>query len=252
MTRRIPAACWAIAALAVVGAAQAAPSKISLVWNAPEQECPSAAQVARATLELVEQGGTKRRSRPPPIRDAFTDGATPEPIPAQSSKVGVGVELSGIADSGTLPAAAMGVQAAGRWHLGLATLEGHGAWWPGTSATMYDRPSIGGDFHLVAAGMAGCLAARTVGVSACFGPEIDHMTGKGSGVSQPGTGSASWVGALFALRGEVPITSWLSIMLQAGAMVPLQRHEFEIEGVGLVHRPASVAARAGLGFVLDL
>jgi len=311
-TRGMVAACSAVPILSFAWAANAGPSKLSLTWNAPEQLCPSPAQVARDALELVGPGEsrirkaeatatvtqaedgswkvelvteidghkgtrtldartceeladatslivalmidpqTKRRSRPPPIRDALTGSPSQQQAPVGPSKVGVGIELSGIADSGTLPAAAMGLQAAGRWHLGPATLEAHGAWWPGTTATMSDRPSIGGDFRLVAAGVLACLSARSAGVSACFGPEVDHMTGKGNGVSSPGTGAATWVGPLVALRGEVPLTSWLSILLQAGAMVPLQRPEFVIEGAGVVHRPAPVAARASLGLVLEL
>lgn len=299
--------------LSLAGAANADSSKISLVWNAPEQDCPSPAQVAREALELVGRGAsrvhkveaaatvsqsedgawkvelvteidghkgtrtidaptcrqladatalivaimidpdTKRGPRPPPIRDAFLAGDTGQkPLAEPAAKAGVGLELGGIADAGTLPASSLGVQAAARWHLGLATLEAHGAWWPGTSATLYERPSVGGDFSLVAAGLLGCLSTQTLGVSACFGPELDHMTGEGKGVTDPGQGSATWMGVLGAVRADVPITSRLSLALQAGAMVPLQRHEFVIEGAGVVHRPAPVAARVGLGLVLEL
>jgi hypothetical protein len=71
-------------------------------------------------------------------------------------------------------------------------------------------------------------------------------------VSSPRVGEKSWLSLLGGLRSALRLTGRLWLEASAEAVLPTQRERFELDHVGLVHRPSALIARASLGFGLTL
>jgi hypothetical protein len=193
----------------------------------------------------------------PPLVSDVAPSALPR---AESAALEPSVTALLVADSGSLPSpalgAALGVRLAGAsWHLellGTLWFEQH------TELSPSSLPGAGADVTLTTGALLGCAdpfgaGARALGVSLCAGWEMGRLSGTGSGVKSPREASALWLAPslqlAFAYR--FPGTR-LSLNVLAGGAMPLDRNEFVLDGLGTVHQPASLAARAALGLSIAL
>jgi hypothetical protein len=162
-------------------------------------------------------------------------------------------------DTGTFDSPNVGLGGAfaltpGRWRLEVGA-----EYWLTQTITMPPAPpnlSRGGKLDLFTVGIAGCYALvrdeRTrIDLMPCTGAEVGLFEGSAFGVSEPGSGATTWsafkVGALGAWRVVGP----LGLRLDLDAIVPFSRPTFVIGGVnGIVHRPAPLSGRAGVGVEL--
>ncbi len=152
------------------------------------------------------------------------------------------------ADVGSLPKASLGAGAGlalwqGRWTMTASAQ----AWLPRQAST--NLAGVGGEIGLWTGELRGCTAVLQFGGHAdvCLGAEAGAMDGVAVGLARPGRARGLWIAGLagFAVR---PTTSGLFgawIGLDVG--VPLTVPTYVIVGLGEVHRPWPVFARASMG-----
>jgi hypothetical protein len=195
-------------------------------------------------------------SAPPPVLNDVAPGPPkPEPTAIQPS-----VAALLVADAGSLPSAALGAAlgvrlGAASWHLELL-----GTLWFEQHSELHasSLPGAGADVNLATGALLGCVdpfatGARALGLSLCAGWEMGRLSGTGTGVNRPRDARALWVAPSLqlALAYRFPDTR-LSLNAIAGGAMPLDRDEFVLDGLGTVHQPASLAARAALGISIAL
>ena len=160
----------------------------------------------------------------------------------------VALRAGGAGESGTLPRAAAGVEAALSVWRSRYGLELSGAYWPERAA----RPDGGGPGALVGLWTSGARGCRAVSLAAvCAGGELGRMTGRGMDLPDQRVGSAWWG----ALSGSVWVRRSVGrAAIYAGieGLVPVTRPRFQLDDDTLLYRPAALAARAMLGVELML
>lgn len=126
-------------------------------------------------------------------------------------------------------------------------------------------PEKGGELWLGAGALSACYEARldrdgprpkdgpgAAFLAACAGVEAGAITATSYGVTAPATGRSPWVaptaGGLFRWVFARRVALRADLLLG----VPLLQPRFRIEGIGVVHEPAEVVGRAGLGVEVDL
>ena len=82
-----------------------------------------------------------------------------------------------------------------------------------------------------------------MGFGACAGVEAGVMHATGFGVDHPGAGSEPWIAPVVGLRARVPIGDRFAMTAGGDVLVPLDRPEFLVPGVGDVYRPPAVTGR---------
>lgn len=192
------------------------------------------------------------RAEPPPQPEPAADAAPP---------VGHGPTLTAavwaIADSGTLPASALGAALAVGVSWRSLELRAIGTFLPEREGTLLatDPRSPGVSIGLIAAGLIGCvpvaLQTTRLGMAVCAGSELGQLSGSGTHVLVPYHRQTLWAAARVELAarlglGETP----LALELLATALAPFTRDEFILRELGEIHRPASVIGRLGLGLAV--
>ncbi len=201
------------------------------------------------------------RESPPAAGGAaplVSDAVSAAPGADERSELVPSVAALLVADAGSLPHAAfgpaLGLQLGGSsWRLellGTFWLQQHGGLGAGSLA------GAGAEVSLATGALLGCAdplgsGARALRLSLCAGGELGRLSATGTGVNRPRNASALWVApslqALLSYR--LPATR-LSLEARAGGALPLQRDEFVLDGLGTVHQPASLVARAGVGIAV--
>ena len=224
-------------------------------------ESASCANLASATafiiaMSLDPAGVAERATREPsPQRepDAFEPGPEKAPVvtPREASSFHLALGPRTTGDVGSLPKASLGAGGGltlwrGPW---LVSASGQ-AWLPRpTSGNVY---GAGGEIGLVTGELRGCVSiARTSArIDLCAGGEGGSSEGTGTGLSQPLKARGLWLAALagVALRPSVtsvsgPFGAWVGFDVG----VPLTIPTYVIDGIGEVHRPSPVFARASMG-----
>jgi hypothetical protein len=193
--------------------------------------------------------GAATRSREP--SDASTDAPTHEagwaPKPALS--------LWTLADVGSLPSPALGVALGAEVSFRRFALRALGTLLLEQQAHVAGAAAAGpgAKLELMTGALLGCVgpfgdARAALAPLACLGVELGRLTGSGTGVSFPRSGSALWAAPVAQLGAvwSIPQTSLqLSSALLAAA--PLNRDQFALGGIGSVHQPPPLVGRWSLG-----
>ena len=223
--------------------------------------------VVAITLAL---GAAEPAAAPEPAREAPAPvAAAPEaprgvsvdqaPAPlaseATSNALRPSLSLSALLDVGSLPAPGAGaaLQASIAWGRFEVRAQGLLLFQQHTDVAGESAPAPGADLQLFAGALLGCTtpfgAARSgLALPACLGLELGRITGTGTGVTSPRSGSALWsaprvdLGALWNVPG-----STLNLGLTLTGAAPLQRSRFTLTEIGTVYTPSSVVGRLSLG-----
>lgn len=217
-----------------------------------------AALPPRGELELPDAKGTP--SRPEPPAQPAARGAEPNvDAPGAAESGGDTAPLVWraslwlIGDSGSLPApglaAALGLELA--WP--SFQLRAVGTLWLDQHARVAGEPQLGGDVSLATGALLACTSPRgssgqAFTVALCGGGELGRLSGSGTGVLEPRTGSSLWAAGRVegGLHWTIPATG-LRLGAQLGLAVPIVRDDFVLDEIGRVHRPGSLIGRAELG-----
>lgn len=223
--------------------------------------------LAIAIVVAIGDGEPRHEPAQVPGANPAPPAVSPEPAPRpeglaaspsrQSPAPTLSVSAWALADSGTLPASALGAA------LGV------GLSWPGlelrASATFLperegtliasDPRSPGVRIGLLAGGLVGCvpvaLQTTSLGMAVCAGAELGQLSGNGTRVVVPYQRQALWAAARVELAarlalGETP----LALELLTTLLAPFTRDEFILRDLGEIHRAASVIGRLGLGLTV--
>ncbi len=152
----------------------------------------------------------------------------------------------GALDAGTLPDAAFGgtlVLAGGYDRL---ELEARGALF--AAQTKDVGASAAGDLGLTSGALSACFRALDIArLSACAGGEAGRLSGKGVGVSDPGSGAVwLWTG-LVGARASQDIGEGVALWVRVDAALAVNRPRFVLENVGAVHQRSRIGGRGALG-----
>jgi hypothetical protein len=193
----------------------------------------------------------------PSVRGA----ASPSAAPPGSAATGPDVVALGllVADTGSLPAPALGVAA------------GAGLAWPAVELRVLgtllperrqdidprDAESPGAKVGLVTGSAIVCaplaLNASLIALRACVGWELGRLAATGTRVTTPHHAATFWSAARLDFAAcWARATGPLGLELHLTALAPLTRNEFVLENIGTVYRPANVAARASLGITWSM
>ncbi len=223
-------------------------------------ESASCASIASATafiiaMSLDPAGVAERATREvnaPRERDAETRSDKPSLAPGPQRDTG-GVHLAfgprTTGDVGSLPKASLGAGGGltvwqGAW---LVAISGQ-AWLPRQTSTgnVY---GAGGEIGLLTGELRGCGAVATSGarVDLCAGAEAGTSDGMGTGLVHPLHAQGLWLAALGGLAFRPAASGLFGAWIGLDVGVPLTIPTYVIDGVGEVHRPWPVFARASMG-----
>jgi hypothetical protein len=265
--------CAALADATAVILALALIPEASTTRNASATPAVSAAAAAAPApeAEAAPAAAAPPPSRPPSPAAAPPPSPVASPAPAERALVSDGALVSDAdraaaqgafahalaasaslhADGTTLPSAAVGGRAALAWTPARVRLEVGGSYFSEQSKTTATS-GAGAAFTLLVADARGCWAiarsARSgVELSPCIGADVEVVQARGFGAAKNYDANAAWVSATGGALLRVPMTSWLALRADAGAIVPFSRPRFVVEGDGAVHRPAPLGVRGGIG-----
>jgi hypothetical protein len=148
-------------------------------------------------------------------------------------------------DSGALPHVAPGLGAGAALLAKPFRLELEGA------AFLPQRADLQGDrnaeFSLFTGALFGCLEHDLFStLVACAGFELGRLAGEGRGISRGRVGVALWQAVRADAGVVLPRQGDLRLVVRGGAVVPLVRRDFELDGTA-VHRPAPLTLRVTVG-----
>jgi hypothetical protein len=157
-------------------------------------------------------------------------------------------------DTGTFGSGNVGLNGTFALTLDLLRIELSGTYWlPQTIdlSAAPPNPPRGGKLKLTTVGLVGCYAflhTERIDVSPCAGMELGLFEGSAYGVSEPGSGAATWTALRVGALGTWRVLGPFALRLEVEGLVPASRPTFLIGGVtGIVHRPAPLSGRAGAG-----
>jgi hypothetical protein len=222
--------CAAVAAAAAVAIAMSVTARDAEAGLA--EPLPAAEPLVAAT---PERPGAELVARPPtaaPLRPSLALGM--------------------VADDGALPRAALGLQLEAAMQRRWWRLAALAALFAPQETRV--SPSAGGDFQLALAGVLGCFtrARDRLTLLGCGGGEVGRLAGTGTGVTNPRLGSALWAAGRAELGASLSLGARLTVLVRAGAAVPVQRRLFVVDGTTPVHRSSATTARTMLALELAL
>lgn len=106
----------------------------------------------------------------------------------------------------------------------------------------------------LAAGRIGACGGAPAGrfwLGGCAAIELGVVRALGRGVDEPRDEGSFWAGLDLSLRGELGLIGRLSLYVEAGALVPLRRPRFLLQGTA-IHTTPALSPRAALGLELRL
>lgn len=183
-----------------------------------------------------------RLSPPLPAIPSPDEVTPPEPVGTTLAPL-VGLDV------GTLPSVAPWFGGSVGLSRGNSRLEARLTFLPEQEKTLSDRPTTGGRFDLTALGVAFCreVAGSGASLSLCGGVEVGVVRARGFGVTDPAEANPLWLSLTPSLLGQWPLSTRLSLRLEAMAGVPLRRPGFDLEPYGEVHRASPVIGRFSVG-----
>lgn len=213
--------------------------------SAPGPDQPMAALAppeAHAAREDARNAETPSAEKPTAAKES------PTPSDAHA-----GVDLSALADTGSLPGAGFGAAAAARFGWPSIELRAQALLLPGreTSIDASDPTSPGGRLRLIAGALSVCTPlseARLIDMSACVGGELGRLSATGTRVPEPHERHRPWAAARLDLAARWPLPSLpLGVELTLTLAAPLLRDDFVLKDLGSVYHPPNVLGRFGVG-----
>jgi hypothetical protein len=245
-------------------------------FNAPS--CETLTDTLAVAVVLAIGSGTASEAEPAATaaeRPAPPAPAPPAPAPEVDADVRedvpdepppalhAGVRAALAMDLGTLPAPAFGAQlgallASG----GVVESELVGTYLVPRAASLErsDGGTASGTLSFASGSVLTCLPrlvhSTGFALGACVGLEVGALWGSGTDVNVSRSGSALWTAARAGARARWALGDGpFGLELDAGAVVPFERHDFTVqqnETTLVLHRPSAVVGRLSLGVGVHL
>jgi hypothetical protein len=226
----------------------AAAVALAMVVNASEPHADEVtAEATPAAAPSAEHAATNRPALPP-------SSASPLRSPRKSRSAVARTALSASVaiggDSGALPAAALGGEAAVSVDHRQFRLTGLGALIAGSQR----QDGKGADFQLLFGALLAC-GRRPMGptvAAICVGVEMGELRGTGAGVRNPRSGTSLWWAPRLDAGVTLPFSTSWALWGRLGATLPQERREFVLGDGLFTHRPDQLTGRLSLGVELQL
>lgn len=171
----------------------------------------------------------------------------------------VGAAASLVGDAGSLPGAGAGAALGASLGYDSFELRLLGTYLPPRSASVqsFEAGAVGAEISLLAGSLLACAprvvqATDRLALGACTGAELGWIEGTGTGVDVSRSGGSWWTSLRADAEARWMLGPGLGIGLTLSALVPWDRDEFAIDGVGRVFRPGRVVGRAAIGLSYEL
>jgi hypothetical protein len=219
-----------------------------LVGDSCDAVAGSVAVVLALRLDALDEPRPEATPAPAPPAPRAPAAPPPPRAPAERPRrFSMGLALS--ADTSALPAPTIGATLLAAFRPGRTYLGLSGTYW------MPRNVAFGGDgdgtFRFFTGSVVGCQRILDLGESVYTGPclalEGGAMSAESFGVRVPGRTTELWLAARGGARLAVELGRTVTLAVVIEAAVPFRRPSFVVEGVGVVHRPAPVSARASVG-----
>lgn len=184
---------------------------------------------------------------PPSLAVASPPASAPDR--PRSAELRPALRVHGGVDFASLPSPSPGTMVSFVFLFGANRVEIHGSAWLPEEGTAATKPTAGGRLSLLAAGARYCRSFRegTLEIAGCGGLEAGALRGSGFGIAMPASGAAPWIAPGVGGLGLWNFSQHFALALALDGLVPVVRRDFTIEGLGTIHRPPPITARAFLG-----
>ena len=166
-----------------------------------------------------------------------------------------GASGSAVLDWAALSAPAPGLRAAASGELGRLRLEVGALWLPLATQVTRDvagEPEKGGKFRLIAGSARACHALFvSPRLSACAVGELGALRGTGFGTANDRHRSVLWAAAGPGVTAAIALAGNAAFSIGSDLLFALNRPRFELQNVGLVHRPPAAGFRLAAGVELN-
>ncbi|APR82271.1 Vegetative cell wall protein gp1 precursor (Hydroxyproline-rich glycoprotein 1) [Minicystis rosea] len=232
----------------------------------PPPVASTSAPVAPPAPSTPPVASTSAPSTPPPASTsalaAPRNPAAPPSVPAPPRAASIAVDasertaapprfavslLTGIS-LGALPGVGFGIGGRAGVSFGRFGVDLSAAYWPDRSASVPAKAGAGGDVRLVAGDARACYVfpLGRFEIGPCAGIELGRASAVGFGVRHPGSGAALWIAPLVEGTAAFSLHRRFAFRLDIGALVPIERATFVLDGVGSVFRASAVVGRSSL------
>lgn len=198
---------------------------------------------------------------PPPVEPPPPPRPEPEPEPESEPDPGGdapalrgtwSLYLAGVADLGSMPGLAFGIEAGAGWARNRLRLGAGLRSLPIASADLEGSPGFGANLGLFA-GFAR-VGADWIAGPGYLAPYLELESGffraSGFGVSDPRTSSVFWMAIGPGLEGGYRISERFQLNGGVGVLVPLRRFAFRLNDIETVHEVASLVLRLSVSLAV--
>jgi hypothetical protein len=207
-------------------------------------------RVADATTVLDASSVVERADSAPSAADVpLSSDDARDASAARSSLLPLVVFAEAASDTGTLPRTGVGFAGGLGFVASPLRVEARLAYWPGVAAEIAGASSRGGSFTVLAAELRGCALAEAsvFSLGGCAGLGLAEMRAQAFGVTTPISAASTWGELVADGVALARVSRRFALRASAGMVVPFSRSPFEIEGLGVVHKPAAVALELAVG-----
>jgi hypothetical protein len=160
-----------------------------------------------------------------------------------------------VADVGSLPAPAPGLELGAGVELGSIAVTLSGAWFPYSRRSILPasdgQPEKGGTFQLATGLTRVCYRPiERIEFAGCGAIELGVLRGNGYGTASEITSDVFWVALGPGLETGVHVTERVVLRGAGDLLFALRRPNFVLEGVGEVHEPGALSVRLAMGLLL--
>lgn len=183
--------------------------------------------------------------------------ARPDRGDAQGPRFGASAAL--VADAGSLPGVGVGVSLGASLGIDALDLNLLGTYLPPRGVSLEAPPVTSSvpvaEIELLAGSLLACVPrlvrAPELAFGACAGVEVGWLAGRGMGVDVSRSGGSWWTAARADAGARWRLARGFGLDVRLSALVPWDRDEFTVIGIGRVFRVAPVVGRATLGLTYE-
>lgn len=187
-----------------------------------------------------------------PIEPIGTAGDRGPADPSARWRLLLGV--AGLVDTGALPGLGAGLSVTAGALVERVRIEAEGTYRFPTRRSFEQQPGVGGELSQWTVGLRGCWAPAVgpIELPLCVGVDGGQTTAVATGLGDAQPRVRPWLAPVGTAGVAWPIRPWIAVTVRGSAAVPLLRHSFAIEGLGVLHTMGTVHGRGLLGLELRL
>lgn len=199
------------------------------------------------TPEARRRTSVRRGTREPGVEEAQSRAADGTGSEFEAITLSAGGELA----AGVAPRVARGIRlglGTAAYGVGGEVTAGY-AWVPQESLSQVNGAELGSHLYRLHLRLTYPFSSGRVRIAPLLGVGAEHLWARVDGITNPGSKASTWLSGVGGAQLDVLVFDALSLRLQAGVVVSMQRPRFIVRGLELVHRPDPLAAEASGGLV---